>query len=362
MATEFLQSYLDGALYVLTSSVSSIKASTEKPCIDVSLICENGPDGEMETFYSTSLYAFDNVVEMSDVGLLIEEYFRMRNKVSDTITFVFDDVTMDVHFLYCEYSMPPDFNPEKSFFIASSVQRVHQDSTVAIAAVYRGTTTPFLIRAVGHNSSGALAVVEKSVMQDFNREGTAYFLVSDIVRWALDKTEDGPGADLCDVLYFSIEYAGIQKMCYIVPASAYLTFSFRNVFNVEEFVDVVGVMTAKTDVSRDVAVCNGTSKQYDRTIERSFQVQSEPLASVDFHVFEQLIASHRVILWIDDMDWDVIITDHTYEPSSSDDSLTVVKFTWRFADQRPRIFDSLVDGIIPERRKIFDKTFSNEYE
>lgn len=363
MATQFIDSYLNGAQYVPTSSVSSIRASTDKERIDISLVCDNGIGGDMETFFSTSLYAFGNEVELADVGSLVEEYFRKRNKVTDMITIVFDGISMAVHFLYCEYNLSNAFDPSKTFFLASMVQRVHQDSIVSIAAVNHGSETPFVVKAVGHKTlDNSLAVVRRSVKTDSNQEGIAYFGVYDIIKWALNESDDEVGAVLRDVLYFSIEYAGIQKMCYIVPAAAYLTFSFRNIFNVKEFIDVVGIVTTKTDVSRDIAVCNGCSKHYDRYIDRTYQVETEALTSDEVAIFEQFVASHCVRICLDGNDYDVIITDHTCEPNTSDDALSTIKFTWRFAQQRPRIFDSLVNGILPSRRRIFDETFSPEYE
>lgn len=362
METQIDQSYLETGLYVPTSNVSSITARTDKVRIDVSLSCENGLDGEIETFYSASLYPFNGVAELSDVGSLVEEYFRRRNKIADLITIAFDGVSIDVHFLYCEYRMPYDFAADKTFFLSSMVQRVHQDSIIAIAAYNHGSAFPFVIKAVGHaEADNRLVVVEKSV-QIPSFSGVTYFNVADIILWALNKTEEEVGTDLRDVMYFSIEYAGIQKMCYIVPAPAYLTFSFHNVFNVEEFIDVVGVMTTKTNVSRDVAVCNGISKQYDRTIERTYQVQTEALTPDEVKIFEQFIASHHIALWLGNDDFNVIITDHTCEHSSADDSLSTIKFTWRFDDNRPHDFDSLMDGVMPNRRQIFNDTFSPEYE
>lgn len=362
MATQFLQSDLDGAQYVLTSSLSSITASTDKERIVVSLSCENGIDGDIETFYSTPLYAFDGVVELSDVGSLIEEYFRMRNKVCEIITFTFDNVSMDVSVLYCEYAMQDDFVPAKSFFLSSSVQRVHQDSTVAISTVNHGSETPFIIKAVGHSMHDdtllAVSKSEQRTLQNF----VTYFSVADIIDWALNRTDDAVDEELRDVVYFSIEYFGLQKMCFIVPAPAYLTFSFRNIFNVEEFVDVVGIMITKTDVSRDTAVCNGRSRQYDRHVGRSYQILTESLTQEEVDVFEQFLASHRVMLCLGDKKHEVIITDHTCEPSSADDSLASIKFEWRFSEQHPKLFGTLVNGIMPSRRKIFDDTFSPEYE
>lgn len=365
MATKFLQSFSSDG-YIITSAVSSIKASTDKTCIDVSLSCENGLDGNIETFYSTSLYAFNGIVELTEVGSLVEEYFRMRGKIADTINIVFDSISLDVHFLYCEYIMPESFDVGNSFFIASNVQRVHQDSIVAIAAVDRGSSTPFIVKAVGHtlDATDELDMVQLNMPDGLNTSGVAYFSVGQIINQALEYRPD-PDADpvLSDVLYFSIEYYGIQKMCYIVPAPAYLTFSFRNIFNVTEYLDVVGTITTKTEVSRETAVSNGHSIPYDRNIERSYQIQTEPLTNEEVRIFEQFLASHYAALSIDDFEWEIIISDHTCEPSSDDESLTTISFTWRFAEQRPHIFETtLADGHMPSRRKIFDDTYSPEYE
>lgn len=363
MATQFIQPDLDGAQYVLTSDVSVIQARTDKSRIDVSLTCQNGLDGSSETFFSTSLYAFDGVVELSDVGSLVEEHFRMRDKVADTVGIVFDGTSMSIHFLYCEYTMPDGFDPQKTFFTSSLVQRVHHDSVIAISAIDHGADCPFIIKAVGHAITGEqLAVVETSMQKSFNQSGVAYFDVAEIIRWALNKTDEKPAVDLRDVLYFSIEYYGIQKMCYIVSDPAYLTFSYYNAFNVKEYIDVVGVMTTKTDVSRDIAVCKGNSRQYDRTVERTYQILTEPLTPDDIRIFEQFLASHRVAVCIEGGPCPVIIADHTCEPSSEDDTLTTIKFTWRFADRRPHVFASSMDGIMPTRRMIFNDTFSPEYE
>lgn len=363
MATQFIESYLDAARYVPTSSVRTISATTDKARIDVALVCENGIGDEMETFFETSLYAFDGVVELSDVGRLVEEYFRRRDKVADTIQITFDDVGMDILFLYSEHILPDDFDPDNTLFVASPVQRVHQDSTVVFAAVNRGSSVPCTIRAVGHNvGNDSLSVAEFSLRKPLSYDCATYFSVAEIIRIALGKTETTLSVQLRDVLYFSIEYANIQKMCFIVNDPAYLTFSFRNVFNVEEFVDIVGTVTTKTEVSRDIAVCSGHSKHYDRVVSRSYQVETAPVPSDEVPVIEQLLASHRVLMYIDNNDHGVIIEDHTCEPSSADDTLSTFKFSWHFDDRRPVDFDSEIYGIMTRHYRIFDDTFSTEYE
>lgn len=360
MATVFTTYF--GENYYPTSSIDTVRATTDKDRVSVEIFCENGVGGDIETFYTTTLYAFNGVVELSDVGSLIEEYFRLRGKVVDTITITFDEATLDGIFLYCEYGTDIDFDPDNMLFVAATAQRVHQDSTVVMASYDHGSDSPFTIKAVGHRASdGTLAVVTKKKYNNLYNN-SCWFGIYSIVRWALNLTSEEAGEDLSDVLYFSIEYGGLQKLCYIVPAAAYLTFEFNNIFNVQEFIDIVGTMTTKTEVSRDTAVCGGKSVQYDRNVTRTFQVETEPVPSEEIPMFEQFLTSHTIYLNLSGEEYPVIITDHTSEPSNDDGSLTTFKFSWRFADRRPMIFNTLVNGIIPVRRNVFTDTFSPEYD
>lgn len=361
MATSFL-TYFPDAQYVITSAIGSVKVSTTKPRVDVKIACSDGGAGSAETFFSTSLYSFGGVVEVDDVGSLIEQYFRGHDMVTGTVAITVDGVTATVRCLYCEYDMPDGFDPQNALFLASTVQRVQPDSTVAMASLFRDTAPSFYFKAVGHSAADGTLAVSTYVVQRDRASVNAYFNVGSIIRTVTSEPDENHDVRLADVLYFSIEYGPMQKMCYIVQAAPGLTFSFRNIFNVEEFVTVAGVVSAKTDVKRELADCNGRTESYDRRVVRTFTVNSEPLTVDEVHVYEQLLASHDVKLWIDGDEYDVLVTDHTCEPSSADGELSTVKFTWRFASRRPRVFDSPVDGIRPSSRGIFNDIFTAEYE
>lgn len=364
METATITPNLEGSSFFPTYLTPTLKAKSDSIAVRASLFCENGAHGDPETFFSTTLYAVNGIVEFADVGSLVEEYFRRHDKVADIITISIDGAaSMDVLFLYCEYTQPDEFDATKSFFVATHAQRVHQDSTITIAAVDKGSAFLCKFRAAGHRvDDNVLDVVEWSESLKLDSEHSARFYVYSILRMALNMTDIDVGEVLRDVLYFSVEYGGIQKMFYVVPAQAYLTFSFRNIFNVEEFIDIVGVVTTKSEVNRDIAVCAGISKQYDRSVERSYQVETEPVPADEVPMFEQFLASHRVQMYFSGEPYEVCITDYTFEPSSADDVMPTAKFTWRFADRRPRIFETGVNGVLPTRRKIFDDTFSPEYE
>lgn len=348
---------------VLTSAVDSISANTTDTSVEVRLICKNGADGTPDQLYENTLYSFDDRVELSGVGELVEEYFRRSGKVSDVINVAFGSLSVDIEFLYCEWNLPEAFDPWTAFYLASRSQRVYPDSVVTIAAADHGSATPFIIRAVGHNmADGAVSVVTKEETHTLNDKNTVYFQVKDIITAAHGAAPTIPAARLRDVMWFSIEYGGTQKMFYVVDAPAYLSFVFCNIFNVEETIDIVGTVTTKTEVDADTAVVGGRLKQYNREPKRVYEVQTAPVPAAEIPLFEQFLSSHSVVMTLEGNDYEVTIEDFTSEPSSSDESLTTFKFTWRFSDRRPRIFDTSVNGILHPDRGIFEKPFTPEYE
>lgn len=363
MSTTILNTGLEDVGYNLTSRLGTIKATTDKSKVDVSLSTENGPDGDVDVFFHTTLYAFNGVVELADVGGLVEEYFRRRGLSSEMINIYIDDQMIECHLLYCEYVMPGSFDVNEVFFAASHTQRVQRDSVVTIAAVNRGATVPLVIKAVGHNADdGALAVVTREFFYPDGLSNPVQLNVAEIISWATNKTDWTPDVNLSDVLYFSVNYGSVQKLCYITPATAHLSFSFRNIFNIEEFIDIVGDVTAKTEVESGVAVCGGSSQLYDRSVVKSYVVKTEPLSVADLAMVEQLLGSHQVALIADGESFDVIITDRTCEASSDNENLSTVSFTWQFADNHTHRFISMFDGIPASHRNVFSEPFSPEYE
>ena len=359
MATIILNISADPDQIFLTSQLSVIRAHTDKPKIDVSLSC-TGSNGSTVTLYSSSLYAFDGMVELTDAASIIEEYFRQHHRVIDTVTVTFDTASVTFQALYCEYSLPDTFDAGSSLLLATKSQRVHQDSTITIAHCHPAPEATVTIKAVGHTLADDTIAAITTTRSPLFAGNIAYFSVADIIQWAI--SDDGSHTPLRSVMYFALEYAGTQKMFYIVPAAAYHTFSFRNIFNVPEYIDIVGDIVTKTDVSRDSAVCSGRLVQYDRAVTRSYEITTEAIPREELPLFEQLLASHEIKIHLDGQSYDILITDQTCEPSTSDEQLANLKFTWRFAHTRPHIFSSAFDGIMPSRRRIFDDTFSPEYE
>lgn len=359
MATAFIQSSIFSKSYVLTSEANSIVATTDAAKLTVSLTCSG------DTFFTVDLYAYDGKVELFDTGSIIEDYFIAHQMICESITVQFGTASKSLLFLYCENVMPESFDPAGILLLSSQARRVHKDSSFTVAALPVGPTTPFVIKAVGHDSSGDIASVQFPISRNITDSTFTTFTVSEIIRMATGQalgTEEPVPDPVRDVMFFSVEHGGRQLMCYITPAPAYLTFRFRNIFNVPELVDVEGSMVTKSETSRQTAKCSGDIVQYDRRTDRTYQVTTGALPADEVESLTQLVSSHSVQLLADGAYHDIVIEEHTCEDSTEDDSLSVVKFTWRFKGRRPVRFNSALFGIQPTHRDIFSDEYSPEYE
>ncbi len=359
MATAFIQTSIFSRSYVLTSEARSIAATTDDAKLTVSLTCSG------DTFFTVDLYAYDGKVELFDPGSIIEDYFIAHQMICESITVQFGTASKSLLFLYCENAMPESFNPAGILLLSSQARRVHKDSSFTVAAIPSGPSTPFVIKAVGHDRLGNIASVLYHLSVNIVNTLYTTFSVSQIVRLATGRVgpTEAPMPDtLADVMYFSVEHDGRQLMCYITPAPAYLTFRFRNIFNVPELVDVEGSMVTKSETSRQTAKCSGDIVQYDRRTDRTYQFTSGPLPADEVESLTQLVSSHSVQILADGSYHDIVIEEHTCENSTEDDSLLVVKFTWRFKGRRPVMFNSALFGIKPTHREIFSGEYSPEYE
>lgn len=356
MATTFLTK-LSESDYTLTSRLDSIKATTDKTKVSVSVVRD--PEGEIDEFFTTTLYAFNGVVELSALGKLIEERFRAQNRISDMMSVVIDGVSLDFIALYCTFDMNSDFDYRSCFWTTSGTALVHRWSAISLAHHYNGSDE-YNVKVVGIGPDGKIAMVER----DFTRRGTSSivsFSVNEILRFALNQTEYETEDAISKVSYFTITHGAIQKVFYLVDDPFYLTFCFRNFFNAPEYIDVVGKVKRKTVVDRDVAVCGGVSRQYNQVVNRSYEVETGPLTHDQALSIEQLIMSYDVELCTGPDDYNVIITDHTCEVDNDDDSLVTMKFTFRLVGDRPAFLDSELDALCPAVSGIFSEEFTAEF-
>lgn len=340
---------------MLTSSLYSLKASADSKKVRVEIIRD--PMGESDCFFSTELYPIDGVVEFSDIGTLIEEHFREKKLIWADIDIRVDNVSTLFTALYCEYILDPDFDPSNCFLCASGTSVVHRNSAISLAHLGNGQIE-YQVKIVGADSHGNTA----SVIRTINIEKPSFeisFSVKDIINAAISPADGG--SPLASVAYFAISYGSHQKLFYIVDHPFYLTFCFRNMFNALEYLDVVGIVKRKTTVDSETAICAGAVRQYNQTVERTYEVETAPLTDAQARELEQLISSRSIRLCASVYDYDIIITDHTLEVDNDDENLSSVKFSFRFVNNRPHLIDSEMGALMPSVSHIFSHEFTAEF-
>lgn len=346
---------LDGTL--LTSQIYAVGAAVSKSKVSVQVTRD--PDGDADMFFTTTLYSYEGHVELAEIGALIEQRFRTKNRIYDTIRISIDGESADFTAIYCEYDLEADFDCKSAFLCAAGSSVVHRTSTVWLAHIPAGSSQ-YRVQIVGHDTNGTIKAVEK-IFTKSQYQNQVSFTVAEILDFAVKNTAHELDDPLADVSYFAISYGPMQKVCYLVPHPQYITFGYRNIFNAYETVDVVGTVTRKTAYDSSEAVSAGVTCQYDRTVLRTYDVQTGSLTADQVRELEQLIGSHAVELRGSQESYPVIITDHTVEIDNDDETLASIKFTFRFAGRRPRLVDDDMGALMPHTGAIFSKQFTPEF-
>lgn len=140
-------------------------------------------------------------------------------------------------------------------------------------------------------------------------------------------------------------------------------FYFRNAFNAPDLLYFPAVTTAKTSNGRSLAVLTNRSEFYDNAPKQEFEVQSGALTADECALAEQLFSADDVRVTYesqpDDADFDalrpILITDFTCELADLPEKPNSVKFTWRYATNRPTLANPVADDVFNDP---FNFTFS----
>lgn len=140
-------------------------------------------------------------------------------------------------------------------------------------------------------------------------------------------------------------------------------FFFRNAYNAPDLLYFPAVSTVKTSNDRSLAVLTDRSEFYDNDPKQEFEMQSGALTADECALAEQLFSADDVRVTYesqpDDADFDalrpILITDFTCEMADLPEKPNSVKFTWRYATNRPTLTNPVHDEVFNEP---FNFTFS----
>lgn len=327
MNTKFTSDYIDFAS-CLTSQIEDITLTTNYTTVAVSLYRTDEADNPI---FTTSLYAVDNTVVISDVADLIEADMRSLGISTGSYVLSVAGVTLNIGCIYCDYLLPSDLDTSEAFLSTLETSVVHADSIISVTTDEAASGVCY-VRYI--DQSGMLQLYLLPQLSTSGASNTYSASVASLI-----------AAIPSDVNYrrivsFTLDFSLRCKTFYLLDDTDWMLFRFRNIFNAVEYIDLSGTVTTKTVVDVDSAVIGGVMFQYDHLTTRTYEVSTAAMTEAQARSIDQLFNSRE----IDVCDCNgsfhrIIVTDHTCEISDDDESLATVKFTWRYASRRPRLSD-----------------------
>ena len=348
---------------ILSSALGDIPIAVEGDYVDVLLT------STAQTILSERYYAYSGTVTLYDLASLIEAEMRSSGlPYADFTLRVFSDTTANkadtctLHILYCDRYTPhtdvPTFLAE-NFLTTLPIRRVATAATVSL----------FFFARQGES-------LEYTLVHNFRKKDNADALYSHEYTPLSGRTASSAGVEQINIsvaeiiadaasfatarlseiepLSFTVRCGQRSVTFFIDPLlDTAPSFYFRNCFNVWDWATLPAVTTAKSSVERSTAVINGTAQFYNQSATKSYEVEAGPLTSDEADWIDQLLTSYDVFrIEPDATNPDdpfvfapILITDATCETNDGDTKLNSVKFTWRYADNRPVVRLSASPGI-----------------
>lgn len=334
-----------------SSAIDRLEFETDSDRILLSLLCGS------DEFYRSTLYAYDGSVTVERMDQVIGDYLLARSlhRADITVRAIPPEMPsamalMDIDVIYCSYTLPEGFDLSAAFWSLLQIQRVPHSARLPVYGDMNDSEVSF--RVSGFKSDGTPDSCE---LAGYSSEDMVWVDIPAISKLAA--RDHG----ISKVTSVSLFCGDVVKSFLLIDMPSFLEFRFRNCFNCPETVYVSGVSEMVTDVSRDQAVCNGRTMQYNHQVSRSYKHTTDPLTRLEAAALSQLVEARETYVRIDLVDYPVIVTDHELKVSNDDSSLNHVKFTWRFADSRPRLFGSTLTPLL-ESYGIFTDQFTEPYQ
>lgn len=354
---------------LLTCQLSDVTILTDKQSLDVEFATAT------EVLLSGKFYATNGTVTLADLRSLAElaikatgfsvEKFYVRAVSSDeeaetAFTAVYCDRDIDI------YDVEPLF--KNHFLTSAKSRRIAPDSFVFLSFFARKGERltyhifcDYFLKGTSEEERGT------RVERDLQRGRTSF--VGGLANFSAVEDNVQTLAVLCgEVQKRALELEGtkVELVSFTVRCdnravtffidkslSGQRCFCLRNAFNAPDLLYFLAVTTAKTSSDRSLSVLTDRSEFYDNTTKQEFEVQSGALTADECALAEQLFSADDVRVTYesqpDDADFDalrlILIADFTCELADLPEKPNSVKFTWRYATNRPTLTNPVTDDI-----------------
>lgn len=313
-----------------------------------------------QVFFEGTFYAYNGVIEVTNLREIIEELMRSNAFQIFNVAFYIYDMAgnyVDDYAFWVIFSdrvlpmAPLDF-VRNSFLTLRKSAIVSREHSYSLHCILEPRESPevYYYPVIWDAATGK----QKAGAEGYGRLGQSATSCKELtIGVAPQAIANSNQCTVEDVLACTIKVGNRAFTIFYEDAAFMRCLSFKNCFNVWEDFFLRGVTTRKTEVDRQQAVCNGIVQFYDQRDKFTYEFQSTGLPTGELRALEQLITSREVKL----NESPILITDHECEFHDENAELNTIKFTFRYADDRQHIeVDELPgDGIFNDK---YNHTFS----
>lgn len=355
---------------VLSSDLPDINIFTDHEFADFRLLAGGA------TLLEGRYYALNGSTVVSDISSIVEHFLAGN---TDNNLFEFDieataggeTATAKMNVLYCDKATGlflPDVWLKENFLTLSPFRRLAPESYINLSwyttekegIMFRVYAT--FLNDKGQRDTYFYAHSGNGQIAHINGIMSELVYLSDIRK----KIISAKKIESLTLQSVTVRCGERSATFFIDPALAGIVpFFYLNCFGVVEQLSLQRTTTEKVKADRSIATLGRSSQFYDVTTSKEYEVVSAALTSDECLQVEQMLTSPSVRIpygpntSLYDNDFDaripILITDFTSELSDTDEKLNSVKFTWRFAENRPKIAAPQSPGIFNEK---FNPTFS----
>ena len=337
---------------VISSSLSEVTIEADNDYIEFSL-CDAS---ENNILFHEKLWTFEGLAKIYNLNEIIENYMRSKavSYIRVKMTAQYQDLKDEgvIEILYCEHFNLSDSDISsfisQNFLTSLQTRRIAPDAVFKLYLYSKDKVKDNFVIQILYSTSGEDHVRSCSLQGSPSEISDKFLSIEINLAGIIDtaaKDANTVGSAI-DIKSFSVSCASRYAVFFVDKSLQYgETFIFRNIFNAIDAITVPALTKSKVDVERSVAVLPGKAAFYDRVVTKSYELQSGPLSTEEADLMEQLVAAHDVFRLIpvglnngvvQYAVKEILITDSEIS-NANDDETQSVKFTWRFADNRPPV-------------------------
>jgi hypothetical protein len=340
---------------LLSSQIGNIEIDSTYTYVDVAITGFGGV-----SILSERYYTYNNHITIYNIAQILEAHMRTSCYVYTdyTVSISTDGASTDsmtLHVLYCDRftvcTSPETFYTE-NFLTTLATRRIASGTAIQLSLLaIAGESLDYSVAYHYRSNSGSTVHTDSFVVGSGATAATTSIITLNISE--ADILAHAASAKI-ELVSYTVT-CGQRSASFFIDRSLDTTrqFIFRNCFNVVEIAQFRGVTTAKTDVDRTIAVVNGVSSFYNQQSTQTYEVEVNGLTADEAGWIDQLLTSYNVRTFVnnpcDDSDplvlAAILITDMTCEMQDGDEKPNSLKFTWRYANDRPFIHLAASSGI-----------------